>query len=171
MATAYIFNNILVLVPSFVVLTSVLISNSKPVKLNAFLKPKYETDHVLNLWLVQITLLKVNIAQDIVSVSQFLTNYFIRNENIWVDGFLFDFLQKKTADSWVRGFVVYTGFLFSECLVFDAVVRIYLDNLIWPLHTGSISESNNVSEMIVNIIFFYLLILVIAFSTYIIHLA
>jgi len=24
--------------------------------------------------------------------------YYVRNEHIWLDGFLFDFLQKKTAD-------------------------------------------------------------------------
>jgi len=28
----------------------------------------------------------------------FLPLYYIRNENVWQDGFLFDFLQKKTLD-------------------------------------------------------------------------
>jgi hypothetical protein len=28
----------------------------------------------------------------------FLPVYYKRNENLWVDGFLFDFLQKKSAD-------------------------------------------------------------------------
>jgi hypothetical protein len=27
-----------------------------------------------------------------------LNTYYIRNEHLWLDGFLFDFLQKKTAD-------------------------------------------------------------------------
>ena len=62
--------------------------------------------------------------------SSFLQTYYARSENVWNDGFLFDFLQKKTADAWIRRFVIYTGFLFSERLVFDYVVRIYLDNLI-----------------------------------------
>jgi hypothetical protein len=26
--------------------------------------------------------------------------YYTRSENIWNDGFIFDFLQKKTADAW-----------------------------------------------------------------------
>jgi hypothetical protein len=85
--------------------------------------------------------------------SLFLTTFYTRNENLWQDGFLFDFLQKKTADAWVRRFVIYTGFLFSERLVFDSVVRIYLDNLIWPGHNKSIFETSNVSEMLTSIIF------------------
>ena len=85
--------------------------------------------------------------------SLFISTFYTRNENIWQDGFLLDFLQKKTADAWVRRFVIYTGFLFSERLVFDSVVRIYLDNLIWPGHDKSIFETSNVSEMLTSIIF------------------
>ena len=31
--------------------------------------------------------------------SLFLTTFYTRSENMWQDGFLFDFLQKKTADA------------------------------------------------------------------------
>jgi len=75
---------------------------------------------------------------------------------MWNDGFLFDFLQKKTADAWVRRFVIFTGFLFSERVVFEFVVRIYLDNLIWVLHSKSIFESSNTSEMLTTTIFLLL---------------
>jgi hypothetical protein len=75
---------------------------------------------------------------------------------MWNDGFLFDFLQKKTADAWVRRFVIFTGFLFSERVVFEFVVRIYLDNLIWVLHNKSIFESSNTSEMLTTTIFLLL---------------
>lgn len=91
-----------------------------------------------------------------ISQSIFITTYYLRSENIWGDGFLFDFLQKKTADAWVRRFVIYTGFLFSERLVFDSVIRIYLDNLIWPGHKYSTFEAHNVSEMLSIIIFIIL---------------
>lgn len=64
------------------------------------------------------------------SRTAFLQTYYNRNENIWGDGFLFDFLQKKTVDAWVRQYVIYTGFLFSERLVFEVVVRLYNDLLI-----------------------------------------
>lgn len=98
--------------------------------------------------------------------SLFLTTFYTRSENIWQDGFLFDFLQKKTADAWVRRFVIYTGFLFSERLVFDSVVRVYLDNLIWPGHDKSIFETSNVSEMLTSIIFLLVTLWLLVFTVY-----
>jgi len=86
---------------------------------------------------------------------------------MWQDGFLFDFLQKKTADAWVRQFVIYTGFIFSERLVFENVVRFYVDYLIWPLHQYSLFESKNVSEMLNIIIFLILTLLLVYFSLYV----
>lgn len=87
---------------------------------------------------------------------------------MWNDGFLFDFLQKKTADAWVRRFVIYTGFLFSERVVFEFVVRLYLDNFIWPAHNKSIFESSNTSEMLSTTIFlivslFFVLVSILTF--------
>ena len=99
--------------------------------------------------------------------SSFLQTYYTRSENVWNDGFLFDFLQKKTADAWIRRFVIYTGFLFSERLVFYYVVRIYLDNLIWPLHSISIFETSNVSEMLLNVLFIYLSLFTLLLSFYV----
>ena len=105
------------------------------------------------LFLIKFTLKELQ--SNLISVTKFLPKYYLRNELIWVDGFLFDFLQKKSADLWIRKFVIYTGFLFSERLVFDYVVKIYLDNIIWPLHYSSIFESNNVLEILTINIFFY----------------
>ena len=103
----------------------------------------------------------------LISRSLFITTFYVRSENMWQDGFLFDFLQKKTADAWVRRFVIYTGFLFSERLVFDSVVRIYLDNLIWPGHNKSIFETSNVSEMLTSLIFLLITLWFILFTGYI----
>ena len=97
----------------------------------------------------------------------FLPKYYSRNENIWVDGFLFDFLQKKSADLWIRKFVIYTGFIFSERLVFDSVVRVYLDNVLWPLHYFGSLEANNVLEMLLINIFFYFLLFAVIILLYI----
>jgi len=96
----------------------------------------------LTLWLKTIFNLK------------FLYIYYLRNEHLWVDGFLFDFLQKKTADIWLRKFVIYTGFLFSERLVFDSVVKLYIDYLIWYMHKITLFEVNNVFEMLTTILYF-----------------
>lgn len=107
----------------------------------------------------------------VVTKTHLLTTYYRRNENLWIDGFLFDFLQKKTADAWVRQFVIYTGFLFSERLVFDTVVRIYLDYLIWPLHKNSVFETANVSEMLVSVIFMYFSSVILFFSFYVLYIS
>lgn len=85
----------------------------------------------------------------------FLPLYYSRNDLIWADGFLFDFLQKKSTDVWLRKFIIYTGYIFSERMVFDHVVRIYLENIIWPLHFVGIMEVENVIEMFSILLFFY----------------
>jgi hypothetical protein len=96
------------------------------------------------------------VSYQIMRATAFLPSYYLRNENIWLDGFLFDFLQKKSADAWVRRFVIYTGFLFSERLVFDSVIRLYIDNLLVSLSRLSVFETNNVSELIVTTLFLFL---------------
>lgn len=85
----------------------------------------------------------------------FLPTYYSRNENLWVDGFLIDFLQKKSTDLWLRKFVIYTGFLFSERLLFDAIIRVYLDVLIWPAHYVSVFEAANITELLNVTLYFY----------------
>lgn len=86
--------------------------------------------------------------------SKFLYLYYVRNENLWLEGFLFDFLQKKSADIWVRKFVIYTGFLFSERLVFDSIIKLYIDYVIWSMHKITIFEVSNVFEMLSIITYF-----------------
>ena len=108
--------------------------------------------------------------QVVINSSSFLSVYYVRNELVWVDGFLFDFLQKKTADLWIRKFVIYTGFLFSERLVFENVVRVYLDNLIWPASSISFFEASNASELLANILFLYFLFFNIFFIAYVMFL-
>ena len=107
---------------------------------------------------------------EVVNSSSFLNTYYLRNELLWVDGFLFDFLQKKTADLWLRKFVIFTGFLFSERLVFESVVRIYLDNLVWPSNNNSMFEASNVSELLANILFLYFIFINILFLGYLLFL-
>lgn len=106
-----------------------------------------------------IQLFIINLWSNFLIKITFISIFYIRNEYIWQDGFLFDFLQKKTADAWIRRFVIYTGFLFSERLVFDSIIRLYIDNLIWNFHYFSIFEVNNVSEMLISILYLYVTVL------------
>jgi len=119
-----------------------------------FFSSQLTKNFLLSVWL------KINFQ------SKFVYTYYIRNEHLWLDGFLFDFLQKKTADIWLRKFVIYTGFLFSERLVFDSIVKLYIDYLVWYMHKFSIFEVSNVFEMLSMVIYasitvFFLIITII----------
>lgn len=113
-----------------------------------------------------VSFLISDISVNLLTQTNFIEKYYIRNEYIWQDGFLFDFLQKKTADLWVRQFVIYTGFIFSERFMFENVVRLYLDYLIWPGHNLSIFETNNVSDMLNTIIYTYISLFLLYVSIY-----
>lgn len=109
-----------------------------------------------------------NFQNLIIRNTTFLTTYYSRNELLWVDGFIIDFLQKKSVDIFLRKFVIYTGFIFSERLVFEYVVRFYLDNLIWPLHYLSLFEFYNVREILSLVVFFYFSLFSLIFLLFII---
>ena len=107
-----------------------------------------------------------------INKSSFLTTYYKRNELLWNDGLIIDFLQKKSADLFIRKFVIFTGFIFSERLVFETVVKIYIDNLVWPSHRISIFESGNVSEtlsLILALLFFLIILLYLSYFLAPIH--
>ena len=131
---------------------------------------KQANNNVLN-YINYISFFLKDIINTFIAQSNFIEKYYVLSEYIWQDGFLFDFLQKKTADLWVRQFVIYTGFIFSERFIFENVVRLYLDYLIWPSHTFSIFETSNVSEMLNIIIYTYItlfLLYIVLYSLFII---
>ena len=123
---------------------------------------KYIHENVFLMFYISLLYFKKKVIKNF----NFLPKYYLRNENIWLDGFLFDFLQKKSADLWIRKFVIYTGFIFSERLVFDSVVRLYLDNILWPSHYFGFLETNNILEMLLINIYFYFLLFVILILLY-----
>lgn len=122
----------------------------------------------LNTLVTYISFLLNDISQNVLLQTNFIEKYYIRSEYIWQDGFLFDFLQKKTADLWVRQFVIYTGFIFSERFMFENVVRLYLDYLIWPSHNFSIFETSNVADMLNIIIYTYISLFLLYASLYVV---
>jgi hypothetical protein len=79
--------------------------------------------------------------------------YFVKrfkklNDLIWQDGFLIDFLQKKIVDKWLRGFVIYSANLFSERLLFDRVVRFYIDFIFRSISSLTVYEYNSASSVL-----------------------
>lgn len=93
----------------------------------------------------------------------FVNLYNLRSELMWSDGFLFDFLQKKTVDLWVRKFLIYTGFLFSERLVFEYIIRIYTDYLVLPTTRYFYLELPNVSSVLSITLFIYNFVFILFF--------
>lgn len=90
----------------------------------------------------------------------FIQRYYVLNDLLWQDGFLFDFLQKKFIDKWLRKFVIYSGYIYSERLLFDWIIRFYLDLVVWSGQKKNIFEFNNVgftlTTLLVTLIFFFL---------------
>lgn len=84
--------------------------------------------------------------------------YYALNELLWQDGFLIDFLQKKSADNWVKKFVIFSGSLFNEKLLFDHVIKFYLTAVVNPLKTFFIFELTNVSNLIFINVFIFIFI-------------
>jgi hypothetical protein len=74
--------------------------------------------------------IKRNLMNNFLIKTYFLFNYFLLNELIWQEGLLIDFLQKKFADNWIKKFLIYSSYLFNERVVFDKVIRFYLDLVI-----------------------------------------
>lgn len=78
----------------------------------------------------------------------FLPNYYRLNDLMWQDGLLIDFLQKKVADKWIRRFLVYSSYLFSERVLFKFVVRFYIDFVVWPMTFKGIFEVSNIALLL-----------------------
>ncbi len=97
----------------------------------------------------------------------FIRGYYLLNDVIWQDGFLIDFLQKKIIDKWIRKFIIFSGYLVNERLVFDYVVRFYLDLIIWPGYKISIYELGNVSSTLLITIFLLLVVFLLISMLYI----
>lgn len=98
----------------------------------------------------------------------FVPRYYQLNELIWQDGFLLDFLQKKTLNSWIKKFVILSGNLFSEKLLFDALIKFYLNTVVYPLNFIFIFEVTNVYNLLFFTIFtlisiFFFIVLALTF--------
>lgn len=78
----------------------------------------------------------------------FLKRYYLINDLIWQDGFLIDFLQKKVVDKWIRKFLILSAYLFNERLVFDMLIKFYIDTVLWSGQRFVIFEFTNVASLL-----------------------
>lgn len=102
--------------------------------------------------------IKITLLSNYFFSNNYLLYYYKSNEHIWQEGLLIDFLQKKIIDNWLKKFVIYSGNLFNERLLFDKIIKIYLFFVIWPLHKLFILEFNNVSALLFINFFFFILV-------------
>lgn len=85
------------------------------------------------------------------------------NDCIWQEGLLIDWLQKRIFDKWVRRFLVHSAYLVSERVLFDLVVRFYIDYVVWPTHRYSIFDFRSIANTLLHILVF-LVALVLVFN-------
>lgn len=132
-------------------------------RLSLLLVSKYFTLFVKGVVHLQAVLL-----QYLVDAVRPLPKIWSRILNIMGDGFLIDFLQKKTVDAWIRHYVITTGMLFSERVCFESVVKLYVYNLITPLHKFNLLDTSSPASMITMLLFVYftMFILVILLLTF-----
>ena len=110
-----------------------------------------------NIFFFNLKNFNFNIINNFLINFFFLNKYYQLNELIWQEGFLFDFLQKKIIDNWLKKFIIYSANLFNERLVFDMIIKFYLNLIIWPLHKLFIFEFNNINWILyLNLFIFFL---------------
>jgi len=78
----------------------------------------------------------------------FLNKYYYLNDILWQEGFLIDFAQKKTADKFVRKFLILSAYLFSERLLFDKLIRIYSDVILFISGHKTIYDFSSIANML-----------------------
>lgn len=80
----------------------------------------------------------------------------------WFSYWLF---TKKVVDKWTRKFLIVSAYLFNERLVFDRIIRAYLDLVIWAGNKITIFEYNNIaSTLLVSTLILILLFLIISLN-------
>ena len=124
---------------------------------SSYLMNIFKFARVYNFSSFHLSILSSDLINNFLTKFYFLPNYYTLNELIWQEGLMFDFLQKKVTDNWLKKFVIYSANLFSERVVFEKIIKFYLDLLIWPMHKLFIFEFNNVGGLLFINLFIFLI--------------
>ena len=123
-----------------------------------------------NFFIFNLYFFFINLINRFLIKTYFLINFYFLNELIWQEGFLIDFIQKKITDNWIKKFLIYSAYLFNERLVFDKIIKFYLNLIIWPLHKLFIFEINNVSKLLfTTVLLFFIFFFLFSFSFFFIY--
>lgn len=121
-----------------------------------------------NIFIFNIKKLNISMRFSFLKNIFFVNRYFKLNDLIWQEGFLLDFLQKKSTDLWLRKFLIYSSYLFNERYLFDKITRFFINFFITPAHKIFLFEVNNISNLLFLNIFFFLLFFFILISFFLI---
>lgn len=92
--------------------------------------------------------------------------FFRQNELLLQDGFFIDFLQKQTLELWLRQYILSTGSIFSERLVFEFVTKFFFKFLLWPIKARLHFETVTVSDLLTTSLYMFLCILFITVNLF-----
>lgn len=120
---------------------------------------------IYNIFLFKTNSILLYLNNTFTSKTSFLFLFYKKNELIWQEGLLIDFLQKKSFDVWTKKFLIYSSYLFNERLVFDKIVKFFINLVILPFQKIFIFELTSVANFFfINIItFFFIFFIIILF--------
>jgi len=113
-----------------------------------------------------LTLIWLNFSGWLSSLINNLSRFFSQNELLLQDGFIIDFLQKQTLELWLRQYVLSTGSVFSERLVFETITKFFFKYLLWPTKTRVYFEAASVSDLLLITFYSLLTILLLSISLF-----
>jgi len=70
-------------------------------------------------------------------------------------------------DKFVRKFLIHTIYLFNERVIFDKLIRIYSDIILFISNNKTIYDFNNVANMLLMLLFVIILLLYVVVLTHI----
>lgn len=98
--------------------------------------------------------------------TSYLKSYYLRSDLLWQEGLLMDFLQKKVLDKWVRRFLIHSANILSERFIFDKLIKVYGDFVVWAGTQKNIFEFTNVASLLTVAILPLLLVFLLLFLNY-----
>lgn len=98
-----------------------------------------------------------------INMFNFAGLYFRRNNLLWNEGLLIDFLQKKSFDLWALKFLIVASYLFNERFVYDVWVRFFLDYLLLPSRKFLFFDTFNLIWVFFLLVFVFVVVFLLLF--------
>jgi len=121
-----------------------------------------------NSFVIKLNLIQRFFIFNFANKTSFLLKFYTKNELIWQEGLLIDFLQKKSFDNWTKKFLIFSSYLFNEKLIFDKVVKFFINLILIPFQSFFTFDNVSISNFFFLNIIFYFFIFFLLFSIFLI---